>query len=404
MAHVINTRRYSADSLSKRPNIQASSPKTKALGIWNLEFGIWNLRFGIWNLRHTSFYSILCLLLFLIIPVIAFSQNTNIPHTQPTPPDTSEYQIIYEVDTIHQTKTIIEHDTIVQTDTSARKPDTAKSVIHAHDSIHSKLDTTSLKTERHFFVDFLVSPFTYTDIFKGNDASANTLIDYMKANEKPQPSFTISLLPEYKFNRWSIQSGAQFSLLKNNYSYPYQTEKQSTYYKDTTKIETIPYIIDVYYQVTNTDTTMDTIWGHHKITVYDSLKKTLTTKQNQIEKGIQYCGFIEVPVVFGYEFLHYKRFSLELKTGVITSFLVYRKGEIVTSDNGTQTFINLSNYPFVSTSLSGYLGLNIAFRVSKNTRIEIIPYFQEGYTSLLQKKSSISQSIDRKGISIGFKF
>jgi hypothetical protein len=115
--------------------------------------------------------NILLLSLFLIVPVFAFSQNTNILHKQPATPDTSEYQIIYQVDTIHVTKTIIEHDTIIQTDTLTRKPDTIKSVIPVHDSIHSKLDTTGVKIERHFFADFLVSSFIYTNTFSVNNAS-----------------------------------------------------------------------------------------------------------------------------------------------------------------------------------------------------------------------------------------
>jgi hypothetical protein len=212
-------------------------------------------------------------------------------------------------------------------------------------------------------------------------------------------------LPEYKIKRWSIQSGVQYSLLKNKYSYPYQSEKNVKYKQDSSYTKYVNDTVASYYQVYPHDSI---VWHYvidkKPVTVHDSVTKTSITKENQIEKGIQYCSFIEVPLIFGYEFLHYKRFSLELKTGVITSFLVFRKGEIVSSDNGTQTFIDLAKYPFVSTSFSGYLGLNIAFRVSKNTRIEIIPYFQEGYTSLLQKKSSISQSIDREGISIGFKF
>jgi hypothetical protein len=345
---------------------------------------------------------LLSLLVIVTVPGLSYAQNTNVIHNKSSQPDTSEYEIIYQVDTIHQTKTIIEHDTIIQSDTSAKKADTANIVKLL--SRVDNYDTIKIKNDKHVYLDFLLSPFIYSNNYKGNDASANTLIDYRRSNEKPQLSFSFSLTPEYKINRWSIQSGLQYSLLRNKYIYPYQVEKSTVYKQDSSYSAYQPYIVDIYYQVNGPDTTMDTVWGHHWVTVHDTLTKTKKETVSQVKNGIQYCSFIEVPLIFGFEFFNYKKLSLELKTGVITSFIVYRKGEIVTFNDGTQTFINLSAYPFVTTTFSGYLGLNINYEISKNINIEVLPYYQEGYSSLLKKESSISQIIDKKGISIGLKY
>ena len=361
------------------------------------------------------------LLIFIIVPLITNAQDKNNSNVKSIPPDTSksklhqnnsadtlnDYEIIYEVDTVRQTKTIIEHDTIIQVDPKKIKKDTIKPVVPKHDNVIIPVKPKSKKNEKQFFTALQLSPFVFTNHFTANDTSANKIIDYRKHNEKPQLSFSIAILPEYKFNKWSIRTGVQYSQLKNKYSYPYQSNKQTIYYKDTIYSKLQAYVVDSFYQVIgsglNADTTWTTIYGHHWVTVYDSLAKTNTVKENQLKKGIQYCGFFEIPLIFGYEFFHYKELCFEAKAGIITSFLIYRKGEIV-SINDNQTFINLSSYPFVHVSFSGYLGLNMNYEINKKISIEINPYYQMGLTSVLKKKSSINQSINRMGISFGLKY
>ena len=341
--------------------------------------------------------------LILIVPVLTIAQNINISHNQLSSPDTSEYEIIYEVDTIHQTKTIIEHDTIYQFDSSTKIADTAK---HFSPNDSSKLTAliAGSNKNQYFLIDLLFSPFIYSNKLTAINSSENTAIDYRNAYEKPQTSYSISLTPEYKINRWSIQSGVQYSLLKNKYSYPYQGEKNVKYKQDSSYTKYINDTITSYEQIYPDSTVWRYVIDKKLVTVNDSISKNKTVTVNQIEKGIQYSSFIEVPLIFGYQFMHYKKLSFDLKTGVITSFIVYRKGEIVSFSNGIQTFINLSAYPYVTTSFSGYLGLNINYELSKSINIEVLPYFQEGYSSLLQKKSSMYQSLERKGVSLGLKY
>ena len=342
--------------------------------------------------------------LFIIFIVIPLYSNAQISKNENSTADSlNDYDIIYEIDTVHITKTLMTHDTIFQVEKKERKKDTLIQIAEKLDSIINPDNKKNIKIEKKHSITIQFSAFNFTNNLSASNTNSNTIVDYRKNYEKPQPSFSFAILPEYKFNKWSITLGLQYSQLKNKYSYPYQSNKQFTYYKDTTYLQLQQYVIDSYYQVTGHDTTWTTIYGHHWVTVNDSIAKTNSVKENQIKKGIQYCGFFEIPLIFGYELLHYKKLCLEARTGIITSYLFYRKGEIVSNEN-TQTFINLSAYPFVHLTFSGYIGFEVNYKINKKMNIEIIPYYQEAYTSLLQKKSSITQNVNSKGISIGLKY
>jgi len=355
----------------------------------------------------------------IIAPVLALAQEVKVIHTKTLPPDTikndslpnfsadslNDYEIIYEFDTIRLTKLIIDYDTIFQFDSLTKKifSDTPKPLLSNRDSALIPV----AEKEKYFSAGLHFSTFIFSNNLSVNDQSANTQLDFRKTYEKPLPSFSLALTPEYKFNRWSIQSGVQYSLLRNKYDYPFQNGKyiSSIYMQDTSYSALQNDTIDIYYQVTGTH--IDTIyvinqeWG----TVHDSVPETKidTTIEEQTKKGVQYYHFIEIPLIFGYEFMHHKKLSLEIKTGVITSFLIYRKGEII-SYNGAQTFISLLDYPFIATFFSGYMGLGINYEISKKINFEIHPYYQRSFSSILQKNAPLSQSLDKKGVYVGLQY
>ncbi len=347
----------------------------------------------------------------IFIPVLTFAQDVKFYQTKTSLPDTikkdslhfisadslKNYEIIYEYDTIYQTKTIIDHDTIVLVDSLEKKifPDTLKTFL------------SNTEKEKHFSVGLYFSTFTFSNNLSVKDQSAITYMDFRKIYEKPLPSYSLAITQEYKFNKWSIQSGVQYSLMKNKYDYPFLLEEYiySTYMQDSSYYVQQNDTIDWYYQVTGIDTTWIPVINHEWVTVHDTVTENIidTAKEERVKKGYQYLHFIEIPLIFSYEFVHYKKFSFEIKTGVIASFLIYRKGEII-SYKGAQTFISLSDYPFVATSFSGYVGLGINYEISKKVNFKIQPYYQKSFSSILRKNFPVSQIPDKKGVCVGFQF
>ena len=374
------------------------------------------------EIKYTLFFLIL-----ICVSAVVSAQDVPFIQNKPVPPDTinnnvlqnitadslDEYEIIYEYDTIRQTKIITDYDTIIIIDSlkakeNIKKTDSLKPVISNNDIATETPDITKHPKEKYFTKGLHFSTFIYSNNLSANDSSANTHFYYRKTYEKPLPSFSLALTAGYHINRWSIQSGLQYSLLRNKINCPFQNEKFETlaYMQDSTYLGWINDTIDWYYQINNSGDTnwipvVNHVWG----TVHDSIPKTKidTTIENLTKKGIQYYHFIEIPLIFGYEFVHLKKLSLEIKTGLITSFLIYRKGEIM-SDKDSQTFISLSDYPFVSTFFSGYMGLGINYAINKKMNIEIHPYYQKGMTSILQKNFSLSQNMDKKGVYVGVRY
>jgi hypothetical protein len=331
-----------------------------------------------------------------------------------SPPDTIknstadslyEYEIIYEIDTIYQTKTIIEYDTIVQFDSlKENKSDTVKSIILPRDTTTIHAPMPANKKENYFFTGFNFSGFVFSNTLKSLSSEMDAHKNTRKNYEDPMPSFSFAITPGYKFNRWSIQSGLQYSQLRNKYNYPFQIENvlSSIIMQDTSFSALQNDTIDVYYQVIGTDTTWFYIINQHWVTVNDSVAHTKidTVHEDHINKGIQYYHFVEIPLIFGYDFFKSNKLRIEIKAGAVASFLVYRRGEIV-SFNDVPTFISLKNYPFVNVSFSGYLGLGISYSLSNNLNIELRPYYQKGVSSLLHKNNSLTQTLDKKGILLG---
>ena len=361
--------------------------------------------------RHKYLFS----LLLIIIPVLTHAQDVNGTHTKTPPPDTikndslNDYEIIYQYDTIRQTKTIIDYDTIIQYNSISKEiyPDTSKPILSKHDSIIAPPVIPYNTKEKHFFTGIYFSTHLFSNNLSVHDSSANTQLNFRKAYEKPMPSFSLAITSGYKLNRWSIQSGVQYSQLRNKYNYPFQNEKHitSTYMQDTSYSALQNDTIDSYYQVSGPDTTWFYVIHQKWVTMHDSVPKTKTDTaiEERIKKGVQYYHYIEIPLIFGYEFLHYKKLRFEIKAGAIASFIIYSDGKIL-SDKGSQTVINLSEYPFVSTFFSGYFGLGINYELSKKMNIEIHPYYQKSFSSVLQKSAPLSQGLDKKGVYVGLKY
>jgi hypothetical protein len=356
------------------------------------------------------------LLFFLLFCVTSVLSAQDVPFVS-TPPDTIkndtsdslyDYEIIYEIDTVYQTKTIIEYDTIVQTDSiRENKSDTIESIKLTKDTttIHALIPEN--KKANYFFTGINFSGFIFLNTLKSLDPNQDDYISTRKNYEEPMPSFSFALTPGYKFNRWSIQSGIQYSQFRNKYNYPFSIEKflTSVVMQDTSYSVLQNDTIDIYYQVIGSDTAWFYIINQHWVNINDSLPhiKNDTTYEYQTNKGIQYYHFVEIPLIFGYDLFKSKRFNIDFSAGVIASFLVYRKGEIV-SFNDVPTFISLKNYPFVNISLSGYLGFGIRYSLSNKLNIELRPFYQKGISSFIQKNSSLTQTLDKKGILLGLQF
>lgn len=316
--------------------------------------------------------------------------------------DTSEYEIVYEIDTIYQTKHITEYDTIYQYE--AKKAEPVKSILAGSDSI-IKIPDSICRNEKYFSAALRFSAFTFNNNFAGSEASYSTYIDYRKSSEASQTSFSLALLPRYSFNKWNIQSGVQYSLLKNKYDYPYHTEKlrDSVSWQYNSYNAWINDTVDVYYIITPGNDSIPAYiiypyWG----TVHDSSSttKTDTIRENLTKSGNQYYHLLEIPVIFGYRALQWKKLKIDVNAGIIASLLVYRKGEII-SYQPENSFMNLQYYPLCKATFSAYMGLSISFALNKKVEAEVTPYYIYGLTSALKKSSPVSQTQNRKGISVG---
>lgn len=357
-------------------------------------------------------------LLFLLIAATAMRLSAQETKTFPLHPvsadsvinisadSSDEYEIIYEIDTIRQTKIIIDYDTVYQYETRTAPADTAKTVINKPDSTPAFKDTSVINRPEHFSAGVNFSSFVFTDNFSsGKTADEETYINYRKIYEEPQTSYSLEFSAAYHFNKWSIKSGLNYTVLKKKYNYPYNKETllQKIIRTDTSYIALLSDTVDSYYQI---DQDNDTLWFYvihnYWSTVHDSVSHlyTDTLRESLTNRGIQYYRFLEVPLIFGCELLRLKNLKIGVNAGIITSLLTYRKGEIV-SFSGAPDFTGFKNQPLYKASFSAYTGLSAGYAVSKNLTVLLSPYYLRGITSLLNKSFPVSQTLNRKGITVG---
>lgn len=187
--------------------------------------------------------------------------------------------------------------------------------------------------------------------------------DLRKYVEKENTSHTFGVNVNYHKNRWSLGVGLSFMSLKNSYNYPYTSlSLDSTSTWDITaesfwRTDTV----DSYYQVIGADTLWYYVTKDIWVTEYDSTEiinvDSLLSNSNLI--GEHLFQYIEIPMIFCYDVFKQHNLSIGLQTGIITSFLIKRKGQIAAFDE-KNSFMKLDAYPYVNTSFSGIGGICFA--------------------------------------------
>ncbi|HBS87472.1 MAG: hypothetical protein A2W91_00600 [Bacteroidetes bacterium GWF2_38_335] len=229
---------------------------------------------------------------------------------------------------------------------------------------------------------------------------------------------TGGLSANYHFKNMTVSGGLGYSIVKEDFSFSknelsldtsYTTETIDIGYFDIDSA-IIGYDIDSSFVVIDSSGVWeidsvpvwetDSVWvpvdSTYTVMDIDSLINTL------IFNARNRYTYLEIPIVFGYEF-EKNKLTFPVKIGLITGIFLNAQGKGIDfmDENGV---VDLKNLPFMKINLTGYLSAGVNYRLSNNYCIFAEGYMRKKLNSDYEKTYNISKKTNFFGLKAGFRY
>lgn len=250
--------------------------------------------------------------LLLLLLSLTFFQKNAFP-CQIFPPDTIKPDTIHyqNTDTIVIQKSILVYDTV-----------------RVHDTIFL-YDSSMINQTYSNAILFSVGGSFPRQTISGN--MTTTKKESILSNEKPSFSPYVDISYQHKKNNWSGEIGLGFIQINQHATYDFINSNITSYYQidSTDNSYWNVTVVDTFYQVAGTDTTMQIVADSTWVPSYDT---TGTTVHDTVNKTQKYSGtnrylYFRIPLILRYRILQTEKFTVQAGTGLISCFLTKVKGQ-----------------------------------------------------------------------------
>jgi hypothetical protein len=169
----------------------------------------------------------------------------------------------------------------------------------------------------------------------------------------------------------------------------YDLKQWSFFSSQYTKLDTI----DSYFVVKGNDTSLIAVTKENLYFKTDSL---LELKKNELLNNLIY---FEIPLIYGYQIV-LNHFSIELKTGINTAFLIYKSVKTLTLDGLSVRDIS-NEEVFNNINISLYLGATIEYPLNDRLNLVVEPWFLNNFSSIYKTNYIYSQQLQSYGLKVG---
>jgi hypothetical protein len=188
-----------------------------------------------------------------------------------------------------------------------------------------------------------------------------------------EPTFVTNFGIEgmFRFGRYSIRTGAGISLSKG---FNQLQVEYNEYLGSYMKLDSMTFAWDEHHYYI-----LPTYWLTNK-EVYDSLLKLDNARV------IKRYTYLQIPLIFGYDFFSRDRVSVGLRIGPILSILLKEKNLSDPYDPGMKKILTINEITPGQVNLNWQimLGLNATFRLSKRLGVEVEPFAKYYFNSVYE--------------------
>ena len=243
----------------------------------------------------------------------------------------------------------------------------------------------------------------------------DTLSASFNNSSLPALSFSLGANVSYEIDKWRIQTGVSYLQLNENFIYSEEIntidttgsfwEYTPTGY--THSFDTVGYQFQI--DTLNGDTffvyvpmIIDSI-----IMVYDSSKiyQTKTTSSIKDYNIRNKYTYLNIPLMFGYNFYNNKKLSLTGKLGGNIGILLNAKGKSFSlADNKSIIDFDINSLPFVKTNIRWMASINMYYKLEKNMGVYVEPYYRGSLNSMFDSNHLLGLKANAIGIYAGFRF
>ncbi|MFH0936181.1 MAG: hypothetical protein V1815_00695 [Candidatus Woesearchaeota archaeon] len=366
-----------------------------------------------YNIIKLKYIFIFSLPLYFIYSIGFAQSNNTIPHDTIDKTNTI-IDIIYKYDTMHTEHIIYEYDTIIIYDIIIQYDDNTETIsgdtLTVFD-IQNNIDMVSKRTSdllNKYSIDLYFTPAYTWHILSANNPVYNELIDIKKQYEIPLITYSTGVNINYSLKNVLFQTGIIYTLLRDKINYNLTTLQVNTSYlynysnEEFWKTDTV----DIYYQITDNDTSWFFITKEKLVETTDS---TLVTDYDSIIDELSYnninkYNYIEFPFIMGYE-IKRDKVTYSFKGGVILGLLINAKGKMLSvNDNNTFILINTDEQLFIKPNLSVILATEINYKISKKFSLLTEIYVRQNIKSIYDKNFYFSEKYLLIGIKAGFRY
>jgi hypothetical protein len=210
-----------------------------------------------------------------------------------------------------------------------------------------------------FAFDFSGAP-QFNTIKYGNGAyNYKSYIEESRQSEKETPSFTAAFGIVVSFNSFVMEMGMRHSALSSDFSYA-----------------------ETYHQT-------------------DSLGNVITGQTHYL--ATNKISFLELPLLIGCRF-HFDRFEMELKTGVMTSFITSANTTIFSLNTGNVVkYDELADSPYRKNHWSAIGALNMLYPITDRVMVFVQPSMKYGLNSIFKDNYSVTKKIQGVTLALGLR-
>ena len=289
----------------------------------------------------------------------------------------------------NQNKNIIQKGDI--TPINDKKDDSIPALVPNITGNGSVKTTSKAKRDLNLSVEAFVSPFASYIYLTGNSAM-QSYIDTRSKSEVTSFSYQAGIEAKYNIKRFFIKSGINVSDYKSKANYTINK---------ITKIDTSSKA----YKYDTISKVFDTAWPSHWIYKVDSgwvykIDTLKSTKNYTSNISLQY---IEIPLLFGYEFGKGK-LRIRPSIGMSVAFLMSSKGQILALDQSDVIDFNRRNMPFNASIFNFLFRFGLTYKLTNKITFILEESSKQNLSSIFKSSYPIDQRYKAYGINLGISY
>ncbi len=212
------------------------------------------------------------------------------------------------------------------------------------------------------------SPLKHGLYSMGVDYTINKIYNPDKFSHSKNTSISqYGITLKYNYSRWCLQTGINFSRLKDNYTY--HSDQQLN------QLKTYNYVDSVIYNPQGSVIQYIT----HPITFNDSI-----LFQDNVSVNKTY-SFLNIPVMIAYQYGN-RKFTVSLKAGILCTVIISEKETMILPDKPGVSVLKIysENSAINSINWAGLLSLEIDYHITKRWGFSVEPVIQYYFKPLYQ--------------------